>query len=213
MPITPSSFLHLCFSLSPPKFGMLLELAWIEYQVTGTKMLLFLIAWYSQEVIFSILWYYLTILELLVYILQWLIQSNYQYNYVDSWGSPFAVPSILPTDIAALVTYVILYHLWWHKPSWKPSPSTLFYTVLYLSLAAYWCFSISLGPIQLMISIVLGVAYAVLSFVHLKYILLDYIIEIMRSLEGTMWLSLIGSKNVLLLERTIPSASPFDNNV
>ena len=66
-----------------------------------------------------------------------------------------------------------------------------------------------------MISIVLGVAYAVLSFVHLKYILLDYIIEIMRSLEGTMWLSLIGSKNGLLLERTKLSASPSPsvNNV
>jgi len=181
---------------------MLLELSWIEYQVTGTKLLLFLIAWYSQEVLFSILWYYLIILELLVYILQWLIQSNYHYDYIDSWGSPFAVPSILPTVIAALVTYVVLYHLWWHKPTWKPSPSTLFYLVLYIGLAAYWCFFISLGPVQLTASILLGGVYAGLSFVYLKYVLLDYIVIIMEALEGTMWISLIGSKNVLLLDRS-----------
>jgi hypothetical protein len=181
---------------------VLIETNWVEFQVTGLKTILFLLAWYSQEVGYSIIWYFIAVLEVLIFTFQLLTCSLYSQPHIDSWGSPFGFPSLLPTLLAALVTYILFFHAWWHRPTWRPSLSTGLYVFIFLGVGLYWFLIIPITWIQLVASVLVGGAYASLTSVLLYCVLLPYVIPaIITEFKDTIFINLIGSKNTLLVPR------------
>lgn len=188
----------------PASFGAmpLVDSIWIEFQISSLKIVLFLLAWYSQEIGYSIIWYCLSFLEVLIFILQLLIYSGYAEYHVDSWGSPFGLPSLLVTQLIALLTYVFFYHLWWRNDSWKPTVSTVLYVCILLGLCGYWCLLVPTWWYQILISALLGIGYATLTSFIIKWLFVPFLIDLFIStFENTYFIHILGSKNTLLVNR------------
>jgi len=179
-----------------------MDIGLIEYQMTTLTVILFLLSWYTQEVAYALVWYLLKLLEILIIVGQWLIIAPFPSGHVDTWGSPFALPSFFLTELTVVIIYIIVFHIWWHRPSWKPSFTTIFYTFLLILLGGYWLFLVPFYWPHVLLSILFGVIYGVLSAFFVKYIFVALWIDtLLDHFQDTRWTMLFGSKNTLMFER------------
>lgn len=179
-----------------------MDVGFIEYQMTTLTVILFLLSWYTQEVAYALVWYFLKLLEILIIVTQWLIITPYPTGHVDSWGSPFAAPSFFLTELAVVFIYILVYHIWWHRPSWKPSYNTVFYTLLLTLLGTYWLILIPFYWGHILFSLLFGIIYGLVSALFVRYVFVPLWLDAMMDhFQNTRWSIIFGNKNTLMVER------------
>lgn len=182
----------------------------IEYQLTSLSFGLFLLAWFTDELLFSLVWYLLEALKILVVALQLLSFDPYgDVSYVDTFYSPFATPSTFLTVAAAFFIYSLIYLVWWHKPRRQIALRTLFYLGIYLIMCGFWIAAVPIFLYQILLSVMVGTLYAIGTAAAATWLLLPLI----RSewYQDTFWIILMGRKNTLLQAAAAPAQPPRQN--
>lgn len=184
-----------------------MDVSLVEFQMTTLTIVLFLLSWYTQEVAYALVWYFLKLLEFFIIVTQWFIITPYPNGHVDSWGSPFAAPSFFLTQLTVLLVYIFVFHLWWHRPTWKPSYNTILYTLLLVGLGAYWLLLIPFYWGHVLFSILFGIAYGLLSALFVRFVFIPLWLEtILDRFQNTTWSILVGNKNTLMMDRNLKSS-------
>lgn len=178
-------------------------LAYIEQQILAIKFGLFLVSWYSQELAHSLAWYFLTMFEVILFTLQLVVAvpfHNHGTGYVDTWGSVFAVPSLLPSYVTLILCYIVVYHWWWRRPSWKPGTVTWLYSIILFLAGAYWCVMLELTWIAILVSVIVGLGYGLLTCLLVHYVIVPEVYpQIVKAFgDQSVVVTLMGSKNTLI---------------
>ena len=82
--------------------------------------------------------------------------------------------------------------------------STFLYLTLFIGMGVYWYLLTPIALYQALISLGLGCLYGILTSFLIRFVLISSTLQmVMNAFEGTIFINLIGSKNTLLIHRTL----------
>lgn len=178
--------------------GLFPALYILEMQLYGAEFALIFLAWWTDEIGFSVLWYFLSVLEYLIQAFQWLFLVVGVTEHVDIWGTPFVMPSYVLTMGTTVLVYGLYYYWWWWR---RPSMTATLYMVFLAVSLVYIATVLEYVWWQWLFSLVLGLLYGLGTALWMRYDFvptwMPLLLQRIEPKDGFPWTYLFGTRNTL----------------